>query len=297
MDGAAAAAASLGLTPDLLRRLDLVSVRARRPVLGRGAGERLSPRPGSSVEFADFRTYVPGDDFRRLDWNAFGRLDKLLLKLYLGEEDLALNLWVDTSASMDYGTPQKAAVARTLAGALAYVGLAGYDRVSTCGFADRLHSIGPSRRGRAAATFLWRALTAMPAGGATDFRCLRARGRVPRGLSVVISDFLGDSPPGPALAGLRQSGQELVLIQVVSPEEVNPTISGDVALRDLETGAIVEVTAGAPLLSAYREALRAHQARLAALAGAHGALLVQVSTAESPAQALLGTLRRAGVLQ
>ncbi|TMK50938.1 MAG: DUF58 domain-containing protein [Actinobacteria bacterium] len=144
-----ATAASLGLSPSLLSRLDRLTFRSRQSVLGTGAGQRLSPRPGSSAEFSDFRTYVAGDDYRRLDWNAYARLDRLMLRLYLGEEDLSVHLFVDTSDSMRWGRPPKDAASRSIAGALAYVALAGQDRLSVTGFADR--------RATSAACWPWRA--------------------------------------------------------------------------------------------------------------------------------------------
>ncbi|MGH9075554.1 MAG: DUF58 domain-containing protein, partial [Acidimicrobiales bacterium] len=106
-----AAAEALGLTPEVLARLDRLSLPARRPLLGSGAGQRRSPRPGTSLELADFRTYVPGDDFRRVDWNAYARLERLLLRLYVGEQDVCVTTWVDVSASMAWASTAGASTA------------------------------------------------------------------------------------------------------------------------------------------------------------------------------------------
>ena len=287
----------LDLSPELLSRLDRLSFSTRRAMMGRTAGQRVSPRPGTSVEFADFRTYVPGDDFRRIDWNAYGRLDRLLLKLYLGEEDLALHLFVDTSASMDWGRPGKAWAARRIAGALAYLGLTSYDRVGAAGFAAAVGGLRRPLRGRRSAPRLWNFLAAMPSGGETDFSALRSLPRLPRGVSVVISDFLAEPGPSPAVTALRERGQEVLLLQVLAPQELEPDVQGDIALRDLETGATVEVTVTPALLGAYREALDQLGDRLAALARANGAVYLRVSSAEPPDRLLLGTMRRAGFLR
>ncbi|MGA8522891.1 MAG: DUF58 domain-containing protein, partial [Candidatus Dormiibacterota bacterium] len=115
-----AAARALGLTPEVLSLFDRMTLPSRRPVLG-DAGQRRSRRTGGSVEFADFRAYVPGDDFRRVDWNAYARHERLIVRLHSADEDVTLTLWLDTSASMTYGDPSKLHAAASLAGALAYV--------------------------------------------------------------------------------------------------------------------------------------------------------------------------------
>jgi len=179
-----------GLTPELIARLDRLAFRSRRNVVGSGAGQRLSPRPGTSAEFSDFRTYVAGDDYRRLDWNAYARLDRLLLRLYLGEEDLSVHLFVDVSASMRYGRPPKDAAAVRIAGALAYVALAGLDRVSVTGFADRVTASTRPLRGRQSCPRLWSALAGLGSGTDTDFSCLQCGyrlGRIePQHLAIVL---------------------------------------------------------------------------------------------------------------
>jgi uncharacterized protein (DUF58 family) len=294
----ASAAETLGLDAGLLRSLDRLTLPTRRSLIGQGAGQRRSPRPGTSVEFADFRTYVPGDDFRRIDWNAYARLDRLLLKLYLGEEDLAIHLWLDLSTSMNWGQPPKAGFARALAGALAYIGLRSYDRVGMVGFADHVLATLRPQRGRAATGRLWDFLAKLPSGGPTDFAALRAPSRgLARGVSVILSDFLTESDPAPALTALRQARQELVLLQVLAPQELAPDLQGDLSLRDSETNAAVEVTVTPALRSAYAAALEEHTLRLLALARAHGALFQQVSSGQDLGRLLLDTFRRGGVLR
>jgi uncharacterized protein (DUF58 family) len=252
---------------------------------------------GSSVEFADFRTYVPGDDFRRVDWNAYGRLDRLMLKLYLGEEDLCLTLWVDTSSSMRWGTPDKSWAARRIAGALAYAGLSSYDRVAAGGFADAVVDRVRPQRGRPAAPRLWRFLAGLPFGGTTNFRAIAEAPRSPPGISVVLSDFLDESGPEPALAALRGARQDVLLLQVLAPQELTPDVSGDIALKDIESSRSVEVTITPAVLARYHAALDEHTGRLAALARAYGARYQVVSSAEPLQEMLTGTFRRVGLLR
>jgi uncharacterized protein (DUF58 family) len=292
------AAAALGLTPELLRSLDRITLPSRRPILGAIAGQRRSPRPGSSVEFADFRSYVPGDDVRRIDWNAVARLDRLVLRLYAGEEDVCVSCWVDTSTSMDFGEPSKARCARGIAGALAYVALCAEDRAAIMGFAGDVVARTAAVRGRRTAPQLWSVLATMPGGGATDFGAVaRAARRVPRGIAVIISDFLTDSDPAPAVAALRQARHEVLLLQVLAPQEIDPQVRGDVRLRDAETGAHVEITASSTVLDEYRATLTAHQDRLRSVAHAHGAGFATVRSDTPLRDLLLGDLRRAGVLR
>lgn len=291
------AAEALGLTPELLRSLDRIALPSRRPVVGT-AGQRRSRRPGSSVEFADFRSYVPGDDFRRVDWNAYARLDKLVLRLYAGEEDVCVTCWVDVSASMEWGRPLKSRCARAIAGALAYCALTSYDRAAVTGFAQAVTARSGAVRGHAAAPRLWTLLDSMPAGGETDFTVVaRSARRLPCGISVIVSDFLTESDPARAVAALREAHQDVVLVQVLAPQELHPEVRGDVRLRDVETGAHVEVTATAGVIAAYRAALDEHTSRLRHVAAAHGAAFAQVDSGTPLSDILLGKLRREGVLR
>ena len=258
-------------------------------MLGTGAGQRLSPRPGSSAEFSDFRTYVAGDDYRRLDWNAYARLDRLMLRLYLGEEDLSVHLFVDTSDSMRWGRPPKDAASRSIAGALAYVALAGQDRLSVTGFADRVTARLRPQRGRQSCPRVWDVLG--------DFRSLLAvAGSLRPGISVIISDFLTESDLGSVLAALRSARQQVVLLQVLAPQELDPDVTGDVALTDVESGATVDVTVTPALLQRYHDALDDHTNRLMALAGAHRALWHRIRS-DAPVDLLvMDTFRRIGLL-
>lgn len=192
---AGAAASGLGITPDLLRALDRLTLPSRRAVLGASAGQRRSRHYGSSLDLADYRAYVPGDDIRRLDWGAYARLGRLLVRLYEGEEDTCVTLWVDTSASMAWDPAGKERPARGLAGALAYLALAADDRAACIGFAGRVVGRTGPLRGKRSAPRLWTALAALPRGVGTDWWVVASVARsVPRGVAVVISDFLTPEP-------------------------------------------------------------------------------------------------------
>src|SRR5438477_3945710 len=132
----AAPRSDLLLDPAFMARLDQLDVMSRKLLAGKMKGERRSKRRGQSVEFADYRNYVIGDDLRFIDWNIYARLDRLFLKLFLEEEDLSLYVLVDVSKSCDYGTPAKSLYIKQVAAALGYIGLVNYNRVSISAMAD-----------------------------------------------------------------------------------------------------------------------------------------------------------------
>jgi uncharacterized protein (DUF58 family) len=250
------------LSPECLRRLERLRLVSRRTFLGRQRGERRSPRRGASVEFADFRNYVPGDDPRYLDWNACARLSRLFLKLFVEEEDLYVSVLVDTSESMAFGEPTKARCAKQAAAAIAYIALCSLDRLFVHGFAPRLdEGMGPLRgRGCALRFLTW--LGGLAVGGGTDFagalKAFALRAAKP-GVAVVLSDFLSaDYQTG--LKALIQRKFDVTAIQVLAPEEISPDLAGDVRLVDSETGETREISVTRGLLRDYQQRLTDFQA-------------------------------------
>src|SRR3989449_3935193 len=225
------------LEPALLRRLEGLALQVRRAVSGQMAGERRSRKRGHSIEFADFRNYTPGDDFRLIDWNAYARLDRFMLRLFTAEEELPLSLCVDLRGWMDWGTPNKAVPARRLAGAIAYVALAALDRVRLTVFADGPTSGGAPYRGRRAAAELFARLQSFPAGGVTNYeKLVWPIGRQRPGMSVLITDGLGEPGVDVALAAMQRAQQEGAVLQLLAPQEVPLDWSGDARLKDAGTG-------------------------------------------------------------
>src|SRR5439155_24841490 len=134
------------LTPEMLRRLERLQLLAQRRAKSSAKGERRSKARGQSVEFADYRNYAPGDDFRYLDWNLYGRLERLFLKLYEEERELPVRIFLDASESMTFGTPVKFDFARQIAAAVGYVAFCGFDRVSVIPFPDIHDNSEPGTR-------------------------------------------------------------------------------------------------------------------------------------------------------
>lgn len=248
------------LSPQLLARLEKMELVSRKIFRGRMKGERRSPRKGQSVEFADFRSYVPGDDLRFVDWNTFARLEKLFLKLFLEEEDLHFYALIDASASMDFGSPTKLQYAGQLAAALGFIGLIRGDRVRIETLDQTRRTAAPVFRGRKS---LWRMLDHLAAiepgpgvsltEGVKNF-CLRNSGK---GIVVLISDLMDKGGYEAALRYLAAQQMDVYVVQVLSAEELDPEIQGDLRLVDCEDGDLAEITVSAPLLKRYRQTLAA----------------------------------------
>jgi uncharacterized protein (DUF58 family) len=248
------------LSPELLAQLERMELVSRKVFRGRMKGERRSRRKGQSVEFADFRNYVAGDDLRFIDWNMYARLDRLFLKLYLEEEDLHFYALIDASTSMDFGEPTKLQYAKQLAAALGFIGLCRADRVRMDTLGQSIRAPSPVLRGRHS---LWRMteyLQQLEPGdnvsltqGVRNF-CLRNRGK---GILVLITDLMDKQGYEPALRYLLAQNLDVYLIHVLSPAEVDPAIVGDLRLVDSEDSDVAEITVSRPLLERYRKTLSA----------------------------------------
>jgi uncharacterized protein (DUF58 family) len=286
------------LEPALLRRLEGLALQVRRAVSGQLGGERRSRRRGRSVEFADFRNYTPGDDFRLIDWNAYARLDRFMLRLFVAEEELPLSVFLDLSGSMDWGKPNKARSARRLAGALAYVALAALDRVRLTVFAAGPTSGGAPYRGRRGATELFNRLQSFPVGGITNYeKLVWPIGRQRPGMSVLISDGLGEPGLEPALMALQRAQQEGAVVQLLAPQELTPDWSGDAHLKDAETGVEREFTATPVTHGAYLKALAQRTQDIERMARRRGLRFARISS-DQPIEIMVEkTLRQVGLLR
>jgi uncharacterized protein (DUF58 family) len=253
------------LEPQFLHRLEQLELVSRKIFLGLMKGERRSKRKGQSVEFADYRNYVKGDDLRFLDWNLYARLDRLFLRLFQEEEDLHLYLLLDNSRSMDFGTPTKLHFAKQVTAALAFVGLVNMDRVVIEAFGEKLTQSLPAVRGRRS---LWRVLDFLqnlePAGASNLRESLRTFSLKSSGKGVVIllSDFMDKAGYEDALRYLVARQFDIYVLQVLSQEEIEPELLGDLKLVDAEDDDEAEVTASALLIKKYKENLASFQAGL-----------------------------------
>jgi hypothetical protein len=254
-------AASRGKEDDLFdddfqRKLEYLAIVSRRVFSGRMRAERRTKKTGSGVEFADHREYQPGDDFRYLDWNVYQRFDRLLLRLFEEEEDLAIYLIVDASGSMSFGDGEKLRYAKRICAALAYVGLANLDRVSIVTTSDRVMERMPQTRGKARIFKVFRFLREIEPAGTTDLedalKTFVAQHKR-RGLAVLISDLYDPAGFERGINVLRYNKFDPFVVHVVDPQEEKPKLFGDVLLYDCETGDEREVTVTPKVLSRFRE--------------------------------------------
>jgi hypothetical protein len=253
-----------------LRKLERLALLSRRAAAGQLQGERRSSKHGYSVEFADFRPYVPGDDFRRIDWNAYARLERFFIKLFLEEQDLTVHLMIDVSRSMDWGQPNKLQFAIRAAGAIAYVALVGLDRVNVNtwpnGGSPYQSQMLPVR-GKRSALPLFSLLQAIPARLQTSPRqgpeswlgAYAANTHHP-GPLLLFSDLMQDGWQA-GLNNLVGRGFEITVLHILSPDEADPErhadppMSGDYRLVDAETDSGIEITADFSTLELYRQNL------------------------------------------
>lgn len=246
------------LDNETLKKIQALTLQVNMPLSGQASGNRKSRSKGSSVEFSDFREYVPGDDFRRIDWNAYGRFNKLFVKLFMEEREAPVQIFLDNSLSMNYGEPNKSLAARRLAAALSYISLAAYDRVHITPFHDRVQGpFGPYRT-QAAFMEVVNLLEGFEAAGQSHFTdaLRKMEWNAGRGISVVITDGLMEEGMDEGLKYLKYRRQEVYLCHILSPQEISPELSGALQLIDSETGRSMEVTVSSSLTQAYESNLK-----------------------------------------
>ena len=291
------------LTPEVLRRLEQFQLLAARRAKSSAKGERRSRARGQSVEFADYRSYVPGDDFRYLDWNLYGRLERLFLKLYEEERELPVTIFLDASESMTFGSPRKFDFARQVAAAVGYVALCGFDRVSVNVFPDSesetaVRGALKSVRGRRCALEFFRNLNELTAQGSAQLNEALRRGALQArqaGVAVVLSDYLDPAGYEAGLGAVVARGFQVSAVQILAPEELNPTANGDLRLVDSETGAKQEVTFGRYRLAAYQRTVQNFCQRLREFCQSRGINFFMAGSDTPLEQLLLKQLREAEV--
>jgi uncharacterized protein (DUF58 family) len=289
------------------RRLERLQLVSRRRLAGHGQGDRRSLRKGSSLEFADYRHYVEGDDPARVDWNIYSRTDSLFVRLYEEEEVLNVHLLVDASRSMDWGEPSKLRYARRLAAALGYVALNASNRLFVWPLCATSSTFGPAwGRGRAGPMLRF----------LEDFACAQAstpaiadHAQAPDleqslnsftsragGLTVLMSDLLSASWER-ALGRLAARQGDAVVLHMLSPQELRPELGGDVRLIDRESGAAVPVTLNNDAIRLYTQRLTEWRQKVESFCSRHGIAYVAIDTAQPVETVVFDLLRRRGVVR
>jgi uncharacterized protein (DUF58 family) len=268
---------------------------------GKLKGERRSKRRGQTVEFADYRNYVVGDDLRFIDWNVYARLERLFLKLFLEEEDLSLYLILDVSKSCDYGDPNKALYLKKVAAALGYIGLVNYNRVHIAAIGDGVVAETGALRGRRRVAQMIDFVGKLEATGPSNLAeaCRRfALGHRQKGICVVLSDFFDKGGYENGLRYIAGGKYDLFCVQTLSPQEIEPekTLQGDLKLRDLEDDDMAEVSITQPLIKQYKANLNAYCLGLKDYVTKRGGTYLFTSTAVPFDTLVLNYLRERGLL-
>ncbi len=287
------------------RKFDQLMLTASKVRTGAIKGERRSNKRGTSIEFADYRNYAPGDDLRRLDWNVYARLERPYVKLYEDEEDLAVHVILDASASMAYPTDEsepthnKFLFARRLLAGLAYIALINNDRVMLSVLhSGQMEHFGPSR-GRSQTVAMLKYVHGLKANGMTDLNIAlkdyATRANRP-GLTVVISDMFSASGYLDGLNALLGRGHEVVLLHVLAPEEITPPLTGDLRLIDVESGQAQEVSLDAGIRDLYMRRLEAWRDEIRRECSRRGVHYLALEAGALWEKTILYDLRRVGVI-
>lgn len=287
------------------RKLEQLMLTAAHVRSGAIKGERRSSKRGTSIEFADYRNYTPGDDLRRLDWNIYARLDRPLTKLYEDEEDLAVHLLLDTSASMDWGgesdpEQHKFDYARRLIAGLGYVSLTTNDRLIIAALSgSRIEQFGPAR-GRGYGVRLLNFINDLKPRGTVDLNAALeeyALRTIRPGLVLFVGDMFSPSGYLDGLKILLSKGNEVGIIHLLSPDEVEPPLAGDLRLVDVETGAPQEVTIDGGMRALYVERVQAWRESIRAECVRRGVHYLPITTDYAWEKVILYDLRRLGVVK
>ncbi len=293
------------LPESIRRRLDPLALDAKKVRVGAMKGDRRSIKRGSSIEFADYRNYVPGDDLRQMDWNIYARLERPYIKLLEDEEDLSVHLLLDASASMDFPPDseidrQKLLYAKRILAGLAYIALSSNDRLMLSAINDGGSSTFGPVRGRARGMAMLRFIEDVNADGITDLNIMlqdyARRARRP-GWTLIISDMFSPTGYIEGLNALLSRGHEVVILHVLAPEELTPGLAGDLRLIDVETGAAQEVTVDASLRDIYQGRLAAWRAEIREECLRRGAHYFPLRTDTPWERVILSDLRRAGLVK
>lgn len=292
-----AARGTLRFDDAFLQKLEYLRIVSRKAFAGRDRSDRLSRARGRGIQFADHRPYAAGDDIRHIDWKAYKRLNRLLLRLFDEEQDLPVYLFIDTSRSM--AGAGKFDQARRVAAALCYVGLVHLDRLTIASFSGHLGPEIVPGRGRARIFQVFDRLDALEAGGTTDFyntfKQFAARSR-PRGVVVVISDFLDAGGVEPGLRVLASRGHDVFAVHVGAQQDRQIDALGAVRFVDAESGETRDIDLSPGLAAAYGRAWEAQASELQALCTRYQLAYVRADANEPFEDVIMRTFREGGFL-
>jgi uncharacterized protein (DUF58 family) len=284
---------------EFLQKLERLALQGSKLIQGGTGGNRRSKAKGSAIEFSDFREYVLGDDYRSIDWNAYARFERLFIKLYMEEREANITIFLDTSASMDYGKPNKGVLAKKLAAIFAYIALANYDRVGIVAINEKVSDLYPYFSGKPGFIRALEFIDSLPFNGRTSlnesipkFTPLHGR----KGISIILSDFLARDGYLEAFQYLKYQQQDVIAVQILSPGELDPKFTGPLRLIDVETGEPVEVEMTPRTIDLYKKAVHSYMEELKSVCSNMEIACLQVSSEISLEQLVFEKLRQAGMI-
>lgn len=288
------------LDSDFLHQLERLALINKRVKKGLYSGKRRSQNQGSSIEFADYRSYNPGDDFRQIDWNAYARHEKLFLKTFLDEQELHISIYIDCSKSMEFGEPSKFQSALKIAAALGYLSLYHFDRVYVYGFNNTVNAALPALFGKGKTHQLFRFLESLKTSGEGNLNQSLASGKAVHGkpgISIIISDFLYEDGYEKGIGFIQAANQEVILVHLLAEEERNPVLDGDLRLVDSESKLNKEVSISPYLLNEYQKTLNSFKQDLSNFAYKRGIAYLRVDSEISIEQIIFNVFKQSGLIR
>lgn len=285
---------------DFFKKLNKINMHINFKLSSGTQGGRKSKAKGVSVEFSDYREYAPGDDFRRIDWNAYGRFDKFFVKVFMEEREGVFNFFIDKSKSMDYGLVNKKDTALKVVAALSYIALNNLDRVNLSTMDSGNIESFKSAAGNKAFQRILRDIEKLEFEGSTDLtKSIKKRPLSPRGVSVVVSDFFnneGLKDLEEALKYLAFKKQDIILVQVLSDEEINPEFNNEITFIDSETNENIKMSLTPNIIKEYKKALKNYKKSLEDLVRKYGGKFISVSSSMEIEEIILGEFSKKRVL-
>jgi uncharacterized protein (DUF58 family) len=282
---------------EFFKKLENISIKATMSMTEGTAGGRKSKVKGSSVEFSDFREYSPGDDFRRIDWNAYGRFDKLFVKLFMEEREALINIFIDCSKSMDFGEKNKGAMALRISGILTYFALNNLDRVCINKVQGNTLQQAYSYMGKSMFKSALQFMERTEFEGSTILsEAIKKKDLKNRGISIIISDFFTTGSIEEMIKYLAYKKQQIIFVQVLCAEELAPALGGEVRLIDSETGEEVNISITPKLLKTYNSKLKAMSVVIKEGVKKYGGTFMQVSSSHPLEKIVFEQFAREGII-
>ena len=285
---------------DFFKKLNKINMHINFKLSSGTQGGRKSKAKGVSVEFSDYREYAPGDDFRRIDWNAYGRFDKFFIKVFMEEREGVFNFFIDNSKSMDYGEENKKDAALKVVGALSYVAINNLDRVNINTMDSGLIKSLKSATGNKGFQRILKELENMKFEGHTDLsQSIKKRNIKTRGISIVVSDFLNNDGLKTLEDGLKYLAfkkQEIILVQILAEEEINPQFNNEITFIDSETSEELKMSLTPSIIKEYKNTLKNYNNQIEVLAKKYGGKFISVSSSKAIEEIILNDFSKKRVL-